>query len=156
MPIAPRVLADNFSSSSSPEVQGTKRLMPSWRRFDQIACMERPGSSSSKSTDLRKRPSFRTCSSYCVQARPFPAIEELSYLSAPELLLAGRTLDGLAGSVALFVELEVAVRAHEVDSYPAEAVFEVVTISTHAITRLLRSMKRRSLRRSWPRLVFAN
>ena len=132
------------------------RLMPSWRRFDQMACMDRPGSSSSKSTDLRKRPSFRTCSSYWVQARPFRAIEALSYLSAPELLLAGRTFDGLAGFVTLFVELEVAVRAHEVGSYPAEAVFEIVTIGTHAIKRLLISMKRRSLRRSWPRRVFAN
>ena len=157
MPVGPVRCPAKRSSSSSPLVQGDNRnVSPALDRFEEMASLLRPGRSACKSTVFRCRLRLRTSTSRTHHGSPLVTRDALSNLSAPELLLTGRALDGLAGSVTLFVEFEVAVRAHEVGSYPAEAVFEIVTICTHAITRLLRSMKRRSLRRSWPRRVFAN
>jgi hypothetical protein len=91
-----------------------------------------------------------------VQGLPCLTSEALSNLSAPELFETSRTFDNLAGTVAFFVEVEVAMGAIEVCPDETKAMFKVLTIGTHTKARLLAMTKRTSSRRCRPRQVFLN
>jgi hypothetical protein len=132
--------------SSSPISHALRRFFRS--RALEMAFSDRPGSSFISWLEVIVLLLRRTSYSASVQT--------LANLPTPELLLTGRALDDLAGSVSLFVEVEVAVRAVEVGSDVAKDVFEIVTVGTHAKALLLSMTKRCSARRIWPRLVFLN
>ena len=91
----------------------------------------RPGSSGIIALVVSALLLLRTITSASDHDAPFPVRRsfDLSNLSAPKLLLAGGALDDLAGLIALFVEVEVAVWTVEVGADVAKAVFKVITFT---------------------------